>query len=190
MSKLDKKFCPCTFCEKTFRASTNLNDHIRTHTGEKQFKCVYCQRMFNKRFNMKVHVGRIHTGERPFKCRKFKCEVCDYATHCSTSMGIHTRRHTGEKPFCCQYCEKSFAIKQCWKQHERIHTGEKPYSCRFCQKTFRTSGMTGRFRLIARDMVWPFLKYFVKFKMYFRKPPFLNCTQCIVCTTHCVLSTL
>ncbi len=41
--------------------------HERTHTGEKPYKCSYCDYRAAQQGNMRIHEGR-HTGDRPFLC--------------------------------------------------------------------------------------------------------------------------
>lgn len=57
----------CTFCNKAFNSQSNLQIHMRTHTGDRPYICEVCKKGFAQSCNLVNHM-RVHTGEKPFKC--------------------------------------------------------------------------------------------------------------------------
>ena len=107
---------------------------MRTHTGEKPYKCTECDWAFTYNHVLKIHM-RTHTGEKPYKCTE-----CDKCFSIRQHMIEHIRTHTGEKPHVCTDCDATFAAAENLKTHIRVHTGEKPYKCTECDAAFTQLG--------------------------------------------------
>ncbi|XP_068606382.1 zinc finger protein 341 [Brachionichthys hirsutus] len=46
----------CNYCDKVFSKNFDLQQHIRSHTGEKPFQCIVCGRAFAQKSNVKKHM--------------------------------------------------------------------------------------------------------------------------------------
>jgi uncharacterized Zn-finger protein len=51
-----KKKLKCQYCDKTFGKNFDLQQHVRSHTGEKPFQCIVCGRAFAQKSNVKKHM--------------------------------------------------------------------------------------------------------------------------------------
>ncbi|KAM9350393.1 zinc finger protein 217 [Symphorus nematophorus] len=55
----------CSYCGKSFRSSYYLTVHLRTHTGEKPYKCAYCDYAAAQKTSLKYHLDRRHK-DKPY----------------------------------------------------------------------------------------------------------------------------
>ena len=81
--------CPHQGCDYQTKRNERLIVHIRSHTGERPYKCDQCEYAAVTSGNLKEHY-RTHTGEKPFKCPH-----CDYACRARGNLNNHIKnRHS------------------------------------------------------------------------------------------------
>ena len=59
--------------------------------------------------------------------KRFVCEVCKKILMTKSSLNVHKRIHSGERPHKCNDCDKSFAVKSTLKTHMLVHSGKKDF---------------------------------------------------------------
>lgn len=120
MPSLTKTFT-CKTCYRSFGYKHVLQNHERTHTGEKPFACKMCEKRFTRDHHLKTHM-RLHTGEKPYHC-----DFCDRQFVQVANLRRHLRVHTGEKPNVCELCNARFSDSNQLKAHRSMHENEPGY---------------------------------------------------------------
>lgn len=129
----------CDICHKKVK-KTSIKGHLKTH--EKGYKptpyknveklCPLCGKILSIS-SWKDHVDG-HT-----KPKKYKCQLCCFASSFGPSLKRHQAVHTGEKPFLCTNCGYTCNQKVALEKHLKQHlVCETPLICQFCPETFRT----------------------------------------------------
>lgn len=104
-----------------FSSKKALNEHKRTHKGDRTFTCEIWDQKFTQFSSLQKH-GRVHDKRKPFKCDN---PGCSSAFTQVSNLIRHKRIHTGEKPYKWEKWGKGFASGSNLKQHKNTHNSFK-----------------------------------------------------------------
>ncbi|KAK9874219.1 hypothetical protein WA026_002573 [Henosepilachna vigintioctopunctata] len=137
MTRKDIKPYSCSKCDKRFKTSTNLKQHLKYHKGTRSEICTYCGKGFITKPDLFVH-EKIH-----FNQKTYSCEMCHKSFNTHKNLGTHKLIvHTDPSlwNYVCSFCSKRFPQKSNMTAHVRRHKGEKLFECHLCQKKFCENG--------------------------------------------------
>lgn len=112
----------CHVCNKIFKRSNHLTQHMRMHTAEKNHFCTECSKSFSSALVLKNHMRTHNTGNK-----SYTCDFCNASFNTISSLRRHAVMHT-IKVYPCSHCNEQFRtalqlrkhIKECGgkiKQH-------------------------------------------------------------------------
>ncbi|CEL56273.1 Transcription factor IIIA OS=Schizosaccharomyces pombe (strain 972 / ATCC 24843) GN=sfc2 PE=2 SV=1 [Rhizoctonia solani AG-1 IB] len=134
--------CSHVGCERSYRKPSRLQEHERSHTGERPFACSECGKSYLRESHLRAHArSHLPSSARPFVCSH---ELATVNTQPLRQGLIPTQRETPEASAVTvqsQVCGQRFWTSQHLRAHElAIHHGEKPYKCTLCPLAFAKHG--------------------------------------------------
>lgn len=121
----------CPICAKAFKLAKQLRLHTSACHGDADqasgLTCQVCKVSFVTPRQLRSHVEAVHQ-----KKRNFLCTTCGYSAGSKSTLKLHSRKHTGDKPFACDQCQYSSSDHNALRRHKMRHSGRRPYKCPYC----------------------------------------------------------
>ncbi|XP_063982465.1 uncharacterized protein LOC135165267 [Diachasmimorpha longicaudata] len=144
----------CPHCDKMFKNTSTLKQHVRIHEDQRQYRCDTCGVGFNRRDGLRLHL-RVHQKTDSRALKECSCQICSEKFPNHSMLVIHRNRvHKDGKQYTCQICNRSMLSTRSLEWHmSHIHNQTTPgaskddgdkvgdkkrVTCNHCLKTFKT----------------------------------------------------
>ncbi|XP_037309683.2 zinc finger protein 1035 [Pungitius pungitius] len=103
----------CRFCGKCFNTPQSLKKHLRSHRGEKPYRCLECGKAFKKRANL--------IGHKIVHRRRIQCTVCQKIFPTVGDLIQHRSSHLKRGMLQCPDCPLQFQYPAHLLRHVDSH---------------------------------------------------------------------
>ena len=142
----------CNLCGAEFERKYSLQRHHLVHSGVTAYVCSVCSKTFKEKYELRRH-SLIHNRNRE---RGFSCNLCSKSFFTNPQLKKHKRHvHMGERDYTCHLCEKSFISQSDLNIHFKTHTDERSQICEICGKGFRLKAhLRAHLRMHKGEKIW------------------------------------
>ncbi len=149
LSAFGRKIFHCQHCTASYVAPHKMQQHLRSHRGEKPFKCALCPRKFTTTGNLKSHFNEKHVGcDVSVKCGKCDCIFPEFGELSAHFTAKHSDRGGSVCSVEAQPSPKLTTAASLIKKAEAVvvkkepqtvepNTTGKRFICSVCHKAFR-----------------------------------------------------
>ncbi|XP_017073498.1 zinc finger protein 239 [Drosophila eugracilis] len=132
----DASGCNCHYCGAVFRQSAALRRHVeKVHASVTIYDCEKCGGFYTEHASYQNH--NCSTGSK--KNVQHRCRECGKRLKSASSLAVHMRLHSDERPFTCDLCPKSFRTNGSLLAHRKRHQQLLQHECPHCGRAFGES---------------------------------------------------
>lgn len=151
------KICP--ICSRILPCTADIAKHLRSHTEERPFICITCEKGFKYKDTLKKHqIIHGHEGIREEESKTVEQILAEADTqNCSDSSSLDKKEENPDAPAdtseeppsaaqqkaskkalkVCPVCCRAFDSVKTLNRHIQCHTEDRPYHCVHCKKRFK-----------------------------------------------------
>lgn len=119
----------CGLCDKRFFYKNELKNHMKIHSGVKDYECDICHKKFYIFKYLKKHLNNYHVKNNIFDCGTCGERFCDRQKYMK-----HSELHSNERNYECNICNKKYKTNNHLKEHLRVHN--EKFKCSYCDKEY------------------------------------------------------
>lgn len=130
----------CQFCPKWFKYKSVLEIHMRSHTGERPYKCTYCEYAGTQHNCLKLHIQRHHPQEYVLHHHADMSSDArgpSVSSFSPQSPDIAPNRMSCFSPVECPICGRVSPSPGYLKIHMRSHKKSLDHVCPVCGRGFK-----------------------------------------------------